>query len=301
LKALSDVLGADDFIQQGASPAKGVVLLACTVGDDYDDPKNRVLILQDGTWLEFGSAGDALLGIDATPDGDAFVLGEDGSVIEFDWRHKDVETLRASRKLHLNPAVDKFGPLRNLRILGEDVLCAGSMGQVYRLWKGSFQPLPRLQIDGEDVIIEDIGGANARNFIAVTVEGYAASFNGSEWQKLDLPTNAGLNNITLMKDGCYAIGGKGSVLLIGTATQWHVVPPIDEDRDYWGVAERDGTVYVAHMEGIDAWDGRKLTPVPIANSESLQFAKLRNGPEGVWAFQDHTVGVITETGWHQLE
>lgn len=301
LKTLADLLKADDFIQQGASPAKGVVLLACTVGDDYDDPKNRILVLQDGVWLEFATAGSAALGIDASPNGDAFVLAEDGAVLEFDWRHKDQAALKASRKLYPNDPVDKLGPLRNLRILGKDVLCCGSMGQVYRLRQGKFEAFPRLQMGSEDVIIEDVGGASARDFIAVTVEGYAAAFTGKAWRKLDLPTNDGLNNVAMMEDGRYAIVGKGSVFLIGTAKQWQVVAPIDPERDYWGVAVRDGIVYAAHLEGVDEYDGKRLKAVPIPKSKSLQFAKVRNGPEGVWAFQDHTAGVIAATGWRQLK
>jgi hypothetical protein len=302
LKSLSDLLGPDDFVQQGASPAKGVVVLACTVGDNYNDPKNRILILQDGAWLEFTFGGEALLGVDASAGGDAFVLGEEGSVIEFEWQQKDLAKLKATRKLYENPAVNKLGPLRQLRILGNDVLTAGSMGQVYRLVKGKFKALPQLEVAGEeDVIIEDIGGESASDFIAVTLEGYAASFDGKKWRRIDLPTNAALNNITPMDDGRFAIVGKSGTLLIGSAKQWHVVPPIDEDRDYYGVAFRDGKVYAAHIEGIDVFDGKRLKPVSLGKSKSLDFAKLRNGPEGVWAFQDHTVGVITTKGWQQLK
>jgi len=303
-KTLSDLLQADDFVQQGASPAKGVVLLACTVGDDYDNPKNRTLVLQDGVWLEFTSEGDALLGVDASPEGDAYVLGEDGSVIEFDWRKKDVASLRASRKLYLNNEADKWGPLRQLRILGNDVLIAGSRGQVYRLNKGKFKALPRLEVEGEeDVTIEDLGGAGASSFIAVTLEGHAASFDGKKWSRLALPTNEALNNITPLGDGRFAIAGRSGTLLIGSwaPLQWHVAPPIDEDRDYYGVAFRDDRVYVAHEAGIDVYDGKKLKPVSLGRSRSRDFGKLRNGPDGVWAFQGHTVGVITATGWRQLK
>lgn len=301
LKTLNELLKPDVFVQQGASPTKGVVLLACTVGDDYDDPKNRILVMQEGAWLYFGSSGTAIIGIDASQNGDAFALNEDGSVIAFDWRPRDIETLRASRKLCENDAVDEYEPMRNLRILGKDVLCCGSMGQVYIFRQGRFKALPRLKIDGQDVMIEDVGGAGAADFIAVTVEGYAASFDGKAWRPLDLPTNDGLNNVVLMEDGRYAIAGKGAVLLIGSAEEWRVVQPIDEERDYWGVATRDDVVYAAHLEGVDQYDGTQLKPVRIPKSKSLQFAKVRNGPEGIWAFQDHTVGVISAAGWNQLK
>ena len=53
MNTLATMLGPDDYIQEGVNPAPGVVILACTVGDDYDDPQNRILVLKDGNWLDF--------------------------------------------------------------------------------------------------------------------------------------------------------------------------------------------------------------------------------------------------------
>jgi hypothetical protein len=146
LGSRSRIFDHDDYIQEGASPASGVIVLACTVGDDYDDPKNRILVRKEETWLEFGCRGEAVLSTDASANGMAYVLGENGTVIRFDWRAATTDELRASRSLFVNPAVVEIGPLRRIRILGSDVICGGSGGQAYQLKDGQFERLPTLTI-----------------------------------------------------------------------------------------------------------------------------------------------------------
>src|SRR5262245_24554321 len=112
------ILNDGDYIQEGVNPYSGVLLLACTVGEDYDTPKNRILISKDGGWMEFGSSGEGVLSIDSRG-GSAFVLGENGTVIQFDWMTSSTQAeLRASRRLFQNRAVAGLGPLRRIRVIG---------------------------------------------------------------------------------------------------------------------------------------------------------------------------------------
>jgi hypothetical protein len=154
VKSPAEFLRSDDFIQGGANPAPGVLILACTVGDNYDNPNNRVVLLRDESWLDFGYSGGVLLTADASADGKAYVLSDRGAVIQFDWRTPgDQVELKASRQLLLNDLADSLGPLRTIRLLEDEVFTAGSGGQVYRLRDGGFEPLLRLVIAGEDVMI----------------------------------------------------------------------------------------------------------------------------------------------------
>ncbi|MCF7220574.1 hypothetical protein [Marilutibacter chinensis] len=139
----------DAFIQEGVSPAPDVVILACTVGDDYDDPKNRVGVKKNGLWLDFSLAGEAILSVDASADGLAYVLGENGTIVRFDWKIPTTkDELGASRTLFPNLPVDDEGPLRRIRIIGDDVICVGSVGQVYRLNNETIETLPPPQSRG---------------------------------------------------------------------------------------------------------------------------------------------------------
>lgn len=170
----------DAYIQEGVLPAPGVLIAACTIGDDDDVPKNKVGVRRSSGWLEFRLSGEAILSVDADSAGAAYVLGENGSVIVFDWRAPSIQPeLKASRQAWLNPVVEDLGPLGRLRMLGDDVVCAGSVGQAYRVVAGQFHALPPLMVGDEAITIEDLAGTSASDFVAVTSDGYAAHFDGT--------------------------------------------------------------------------------------------------------------------------
>ncbi len=291
----------DAFIQEGVSPAPGIIIAACTIGDDYDTPKNRVGVRKLGFWLEFGLSAEAILSIDAAADGFAYVLGENGSVVRFDWKSPATrDELRASRKAFANAKVAGIGPLRRVRIIGNDVVCGGSVGQAYCLQNEQFETLPKLTVAGRDVTIEDLAGKSRRNFVAVTSDGYAAHFNGAGWQVLDLPTNASLTSICMLASGNYAIAGKNGTVIVGAEDQWSTIHPIDTGRSYWGIAEYNGRIYVAHLAGIDMVAGQTLVPLDIEEADDLQFTVLRGSIDGVWSFADRTIGFIRDGHWQTI-
>ncbi|MDQ0588990.1 hypothetical protein [Variovorax paradoxus] len=295
------VLKRLDYIQEGANPAPGVVLLGCTVGDDYDNPDNRVLVVRDGALAAFSFGGDELVSIDATAGGTGYALGENGTVIRFDWLGGTSDAaLAPSLQRFSNPAVQDLGPLRRLRLLGEDVVCAGSVGQVYLFAHGRFAALPQLTVEGEDVTIEDLAGTSASDFMVVTSDGYGARFDGRAWHKLDLPGNSSLNTVCRLPDGRFAIGGDNDTLLIGAADQWQAVATDDMERDYWGIAAEGDALYLAHVNGIDTYDGASLRPLAIAKRQKNEFVVLRSGPDGVWSLAGRSVGLIAGGRWQVM-
>lgn len=290
----------DVFIQEGACPAPGVLIAACTVGDDYDSPRNKVGVRRNGGWLDFGLSKEAILSVDADEAGTAFVLGENGSVVKFDWHSPTTQAeLKASRQAFRNPTVEDLGPLRRLRLLGADVVCAGSVGQAYRLVNGQFESLPPLTVGNDALTIEDLAGDSLSDFIAVTSDGYAAHFDGTRWRVIDLPVNASLTSICVL-GGKYAIAGKNGTLLLGTKDQWSFVPPIDETRSYWGVALSEGMLYAAHLGGIDWTSQGTLAPISISGATDLQFTVLRGAADGVWSFAGKTIGQVIGNQWRTV-
>lgn len=290
-----------DYIQEGANPAPGVVLLGCTVGDDYDNPDNRVVVVRDDGVAAFSFGGDELVSVDATAEGTGYALGENGSLLRFDWRGGTSDAaLAQSVQRFANPAVDGLGPLRRLRLLGEDVVCAGSVGQVYLFADGRFAALPQLTVEGQDVTIEDLAGASAADFMVVTSDGYGARFDGRAWHKLDLPGNASLNTVCRLPEGRFAIGGDNDTLLIGAADQWLAVVTDDMERDYWGIAADGDAIYLAHVDGIDVYDGALLQPLAIARRQKNEFVVLRAGPDGVWSLAGRSVGLIAAGKWQVM-
>jgi hypothetical protein len=274
-----------------------VLILACTVGDDYDNPKNRIVLLKDDSLLELRYSGGVLLSADASADGTAYVLSDRGAVIQFDWRTpSDRAQLKASCRLLLNPVVDSTGPLRRIRLLGGEVFTAGSGGQVYRLRGGEFEPLPAATVNGKEITVEDLSGTGFHDLMVVSTDDCAAYFDGSSWYPVDLPSSAGLNAICRLPDGRYAIAGYKSTLLIGQRDQWQTVAPIDIRRSYYGVANWGNDVFAAHIGGIDVFDGTTLRPLPIPEQPEREFTKLAIGPDGVWSLCGHSIDLVTADG-----
>jgi hypothetical protein len=289
-------------IQEGVSPAPGVLIAACTINEDHGVPKNKVGVRKRDGWIEFGLSKEAILSVDADASGAAYVMGENGSVVAFDWRASTSQAeLKASRQAWPHPAVNDLGPLRRLRFLGRDVVCAGSVGQAYRVAGGQFQRFPTLAMGGEALTIEDLAGHGASDFVAVTSDGYAAHFNGRGWQVIDLPTGASLTSIDRAGEN-YAMAGKNGTLLLGKLAQgqWSIVPAPDPSRDYWGVAIVGRSVYAAHLGGIDMVSNGSLVPVGIAEAASLQFAVLRGAADGAWSFAGQTIGQVVGDRWRTV-
>ncbi|ESS70640.1 hypothetical protein MGMO_120c00270 [Methyloglobulus morosus KoM1] len=300
MNAITNIFMPDDYIQEAVSPMSGVLIMTCTVGDNYDDPINRILELRNGSWMEFGLAGEVFLSIDAKKDGKAYVLGEGGTVFRFNWLAETQEELKASRVLIENSIVEEIGPLRQIRVVGEDVICGGSVGQMYRLNGDQFKALPQLNIGGVEPTIEGISGNSSSDFIVVTSDGLGAWFNGSNWHNLDLPTNVNLTSVCLLYDGRYAIAGYDGTILLGNREHWSIIEPINEERSYWGIATRDGVVYVSHSGGIDMLRDNKLTSLDIPKSNKHEFTGLTSGIDGIWSCSGQTIGIITADEWRTI-
>jgi len=296
-----DIFTKDDYIQEGVNPSPGILIVACTVGDDEDDPKNRIALKTNESWLEFGFMGEAVLSIDAAKNGMGYVLGENGSVIQFDWRaSQSRDMLRASRNLFVNNSVSENGPLRRIRIIGGEVICCGSVGQVYQLKQGKFIAFPQLKIDGMDLTIEDISGTSLQDLIVVTSEGYSARFNGSEWKNLDLPINVNLTSVCALDDGRYAIAGYKGTILIGKPEKWEIFTNRDSELIYWGITAWNKSIYISHSGGIDILKETVLDSLNIPGSDRMEFGNLTTGPDGVWSCTGNTIGLITVDGWNTI-
>ena len=171
----SDLLGDEDFVQECANPAPGILLLVCLVGEvDDDEPRSRVIVLRGDSWIDLMLEGDVFASVDADAQGQGFVLGSRGTVARFDWRAQTSAQLAASCSLVSNPQAASAGPLRRVRIVGADVYTVGTRGQVFRMRGDVFEALPRIVMNGEELHVKDIAGAGPDDMVAITLEGFGA-------------------------------------------------------------------------------------------------------------------------------
>lgn len=287
------------YIQEGMCPSPGVIVVCATIGDDEDDPQSCIGIRRDGNWIELAFDGDACLSTDTDESGAGYALGESGALVKFDWRAVSQDALDDSGELIENPEAEELGPLRRLRVLGKDVVCAGSVGQAYVLMNDRFKKLPQLLVDGEAPTIEDLAGNSAKDLVAVTSDGYVAHFDGRRWGVLDFPSNASFTSICKTRAGHYAVVGKNGTVVVGTLNAWALVP-IEDDVDYWGIAVDDQRLYAASLDGIDEITPTGATEIAIADRDDLYFTVLRSCADGVYSFANHSIGRVSGGIWATL-
>ncbi len=295
------LLSDDAFIQEGCAPTDDLLMVACTIGDNYDDPQNELVLFSSERLFRFGFAGEALVSVDWHTDGTAFTMGEEGSVIRFSWRDISSEKkLKDSRELFENEQAVETGPMRRLRVVDGTPLCVGSFGQIYSLSVDGFKVFPFLKIYDDEVTIKDIAGGSLTDIVAVTQQGYAARYDGAQWIDLSLPTNMKLSGVTRLNNGDYAIVGSGGNLFIGKQDQWIHHRVDDSNRDYYGVAVHDTLIYMAHIGGVDVFDGEKIEEITYDRKHGLEFAFLSKGKACVWSFCGSAIGCIADRKWTTL-
>ncbi|MEP5761899.1 MAG: hypothetical protein ABJ327_21825 [Litoreibacter sp.] len=299
MKLDTNLLSEGAFIQEGSISKTNTMMLACTIGDiDYDDAVSELVLNTGAESLRLRVQNEYFVSVDHTEKGDAFVMGEHGTVIRFNWKDAtSIETLKSSRHLYPNPLAADTGPMRRLRIAGDVALCVGSFGQVYQVAATEIQPLKFLEIYSEPVTIKEIAGRSPSDFIAVTQHGLAARFDGENWVDLQLPTNLKLTGVTLFDRESYAVVGSGGNLFLGRGDIWHHHRNEALPRDYYSVAELDGLFYLSHIAGVDVFDGSTFSEITYDDKALLEFAFMTRGKNSVWAFSGSTIGEIASKAW----
>lgn len=301
LNSTKSILSKDAFIQEGCAPNDDVLILACTIGEDTDDPKNEVYLVTTKHQLHFGFAGEALVSVDWHTDGTAFVMGNEGSVIRFHWSEISSEKdLKDSRELFENTHAVEIGPMRRIRIIDGTPVCVGSFGQIYSFQHGRFKKFPFLDIYDDEVTIKDIAGESLTDMIAVTQQGHVAIYNGSHWVNIDLPAQGKLSGITRSNDGHYVVVGSEGNFFIGEKDHWVHHHANDKNRDYYGVAIHDTLIYLAHIGGVDMFDGKNIEEISYDKKTGLEFAYLSSGKTCVWSCNGSTIGHISNRKWITL-
>ncbi len=293
------LLSKGGFIQEGTISSRNTIMLACTVGDlEYDDPISELVLLSGQDRLSFRAKEEYFVSIDHDENGDAFVLGEHGTVVKFRWAEiSSTEELKSSRRLYTNDGAALIGPMRRIRVIGNVAICVGSFGQVYRVDEKKIEPLTFLEIYDEPVTIKEIAGKSITNFVAVTQHGYAAKFDGQKWIDLQLPTNLKLTGVTLLENNDLAIVGSGGNLFIGRDTIWHHFRNDDLPRDYYAVNQLNEHIYLSHIAGIDVFDGVEFHEIGYDNKLQLEFAFMSRAKDSIWAFSGTTIGQIHSKSW----
>jgi hypothetical protein len=192
------------------------------------------------------------------------------------------------------------GDIRDLRVIGGEVYCAGMGRQVYQRfgknrWEhidaGVVQQLGLLAVSG----FNSIDGVDAGLLFAAGFLGEIWCRKDSRWIQMSSPTNVILHSIRVLgPDRVFCSGQKG-VLLEWDGNLWNTVDLGDLDENIWCIEWFQDHLYMAtEMRLFRLTPGYKLEEVkglPSTDSETRRLHAndgllLATGPKHVWMTQD---------------
>jgi hypothetical protein len=100
---------------------------------------------------------------------------------------------------------------------------------------------------GDFVGFSALDGFNANDIYAGGNQGDFWHYNGKEWRRIDLPTNADISTITCSKDGRVYVGSRIGNVVIGRENSWEVIKgrTYEMTHSCWF----DGKVYFSSQDG----------------------------------------------------
>ena len=175
--------------------------------------------------------------------------------------------------------------LRCVKLIGGFAHVAGMARQVYRrnahgVWSnidaGVYQPRgTRRKASG----FLDIDGFDLSEIYAVGYKGEIWSYDGSTWVERESPTNVALSQILASSSGDVFVAGLAGTLLRGRANRWILIAQGQCSDDFWGLAEFNGSVYVATSEGVYRVADDDLVPLNLGQDggEDVSTSYLHAG------------------------
>ena len=157
------------------------------------------------------------------PSRTVFMLGREGAVLTWGAAGFDEEQIRED-----NHSPQMRGPLRDIRVIEQEVFAVGMGRQVYR-WLGPgnwvrFElGLPETRARGSIVGLNGISGVSVDNLYAVGWGGEIWRTDGERWRAVSSPTNVGLFDVQVISDKLAYACGQAGTLLRGIGDQWEAI------------------------------------------------------------------------------
>lgn len=200
------------------------------------------------------------------------------------------------------------GPLRCARSIAGKVYAAGMDRQVYRRdernnWVACDQGA-KPKKSNEDTVtgFEGIDGFAANDIYAVGWNGEIWHYDGKRWRQIESPTNIILTNICCAGDGKVYACGRVGTLLRGRGDEWEVIEHDSIDKDIWGLAWYQDTLYVATRTALFTLNKKdKLKVVRFEDDIPGSFYHLSAADGVLWSIGTKDVMAYDGSEWSRIE
>ncbi|MEQ1622115.1 MAG: hypothetical protein ABL919_11960 [Methylococcales bacterium] len=285
----------------------GYVILSIDELSVAQVPHSIILMIRDNNFFELFkvgwlSAGLAILDINS--EHSLIIVSNYGKTLELIDSNK-LEG-RIDEKFTAENKINKRGPLRCIRTIGQHVYAVGGDRQCYRrdssnIWidiASSCRP----PIEDNTVYgFESIDGFSEKEIYGVGWRGEIWRFDGERWAKLDSPTNMLLTEICCTGDGFVYIGGIEGLLIRGRNTVWEIVDTGGLINDIWGIRWFKGSLFISDMKGIYTLTDAGIEPIDLELNDLASFYKLNITGDALWSIGEKNIASFEGVHWKQID
>lgn len=187
-----------------------------------------------------------------------------------------------------------FGDLREIRCIGTKAFVTGMGRTVYRCdgvdkWIRMDYGIRDEDLEGDDSGFNSIDGHGEDELVAVGWNGEIWEMIGSQWTRVDSPTNLTFNKVLCLPDRKTVACGQHGVLVVNNGFGWRLVEHNVTSDDFWGLAWFKGSIYLSTLNGIYRWDDTGIFKISILSADPEQKIEIQ---PNISFFRLHTDGNV---------
>lgn len=195
------------------------------------------------------------------------------------------------------------GIMSRIRAIGSLVLACGWGGQIYSLSNRNYTPFEAGLNRLDRTAFLDVDGNDENDVYAVGMDGALYNYNGSEWNRLDLPTNAHIYAVSCVSSEEVYLAGARGTLCVGAKNTWRFIGSDSFQGNFWSVRKLGEKVYVAAAEstsGLLCWSSNNLLPANLGLGHKPTTHRLYAADGRLWSFGEYDILFLEKGKWNSL-
>lgn len=227
-----------------------------------------------------------------------YAAGENGEIIRISDTENTEEFIAPSEN---GPVVQ--GPIREIRVIGNDLYAVGMGRQVYQRIEGHWVHIDKGILDTSGRItagLTSIMGDGHGFLVAVGYDGEIWEFQES-WREIASPTNLLLTRV-ISQNGKYYASGLHGMLLCREPSGWRVIDTGGFKGDIWDLEVFRDTIYIGTTQGLFLMtpDEEIKQVDPAKFTRQIHCASLSAGCDRLWCFGAEIVSSTADgTIWRE--
>ena len=199
---------------------------------------------------------------------------------------------------------NKFGYLKRIRYVGDEIYVCGDLRQIYRRKQGSWSRfdhdtrMPDVRAVG--ACWNDIDGHPNHGIYVVGDRGLIMRLEPNAWVDCDSPTNRGLERVLVTNKGSVWASGQSGILLNGQGSSWRVVAQTESaEETLWGLAQFQEEIYTCSSQFLYKLENDKLTPVAVPELEGSPH-RLAATDRYLWLITEASLSRFDGQQWQTI-